>query len=171
MVTTKNISSIFFTLHDKPVFEVVTASVHPQGKFLCIIESYRFHGAGHFLLVSLHSIGRCLLSEYRIAFLTSWCPCHCTMCEIPSKYWWCMHVCMLSHFSCVRLFATLWITACQAPLSMGFSSQEYWSGLPCPPPRALPDPGIKLASPAPRALQEDFLSIQPPGKPSLSLAA
>ena len=76
-----------------------------------------------------------------------------------------------SHFSCVRLFATLWIIACQAPLSMGFSRQEYWSGLPCPPPRALPDPGIKLASPAPRALQEDFLSIQPPGKPSLSLAA
>ena len=37
-----------------------------------------------------------------------------------------LHVCMLSHFSCVRLFATLWIMACQAPLAMGFSRQEHW---------------------------------------------
>ena len=43
------------------------------------------------------------------------------------------HTCMLSHFICVRLFVTLWTVAPQAPLSMGFSSQEYWSGLPCPP--------------------------------------
>ena len=42
--------------------------------------------------------------------------------------------CMLSHFSHVRLFATPWTIAHQAPLSMGFSRQEYWSGLPCPPP-------------------------------------
>ena len=42
--------------------------------------------------------------------------------------------CMLSRFSCVRLFVTLWTAACQAPLSMAFSKQEYWSGLPCPPP-------------------------------------
>ena len=77
-----------------------------------------------------------------------------------------------SCFSHVRLFATLWIIDCQAPLSMGFSRQEYWSGgLPCPLPRDLPDPGTELASPAPHTLQEDFLSIQPPGKPSLSLAA
>ena len=40
--------------------------------------------------------------------------------------------CMLSHFSCVWLFLTLWTVARQAPLSMGFSRQEYWSGLPCP---------------------------------------
>ena len=46
-------------------------------------------------------------------------------------------------FSCVWLCVTLWIVACQAPLSMGFSRQEYWSGLPCPPPGDLPDPGIK----------------------------
>ena len=59
--------------------------------------------------------------------------------------------CMLSCFSHVQLFATLWTLACQAPLSMGFSRQEYWSGLPCPPPEDLPDPGIKplsLTSPA-----------------------
>ena len=45
-----------------------------------------------------------------------------------------MHVCRLSCFSRVQLFATLWIVACQAPLSMGFSRQDYWSELPCPPP-------------------------------------
>ena len=42
-----------------------------------------------------------------------------------------MHACMLSCFSHVRLCATLWTTTCQAPLSMGFSRQEYWSGLSC----------------------------------------
>jgi len=48
--------------------------------------------------------------------------------------------------SCLSLFATLWTVARQAPLSKGFSRQEYWSGLPCPPPGDLPDPGIKLLS-------------------------
>ena len=56
------------------------------------------------------------------------------------------HVCMLSCFSRVWLFATPWTSACQAPLSMGFPRQEYWSGLPCPPPGDLPDPGIKPES-------------------------
>ena len=50
---------------------------------------------------------------------------------------------MLSCFSHVQLFATLWTIAHQAPLSMGFSRQEYWSGLPCPPPGDHPDPGIQ----------------------------
>ena len=61
------------------------------------------------------------------------------------------YVCVLSRFSSVRLFATLWTVAHEAPLSMGFSRQEYWSGLPCPPPGDLPDPGIEptsLMSPA-----------------------
>jgi len=49
----------------------------------------------------------------------------------------------LSH---VRLFVSLWTVAHQAPLSMGFSRQEYWSGLPCPPPGGLPNPGIEPAS-------------------------
>ena len=53
---------------------------------------------------------------------------------------------MLHHFSPVRLFATLWTIAHQAPLSMGFSRQEYWGGLPCPPPEDLPNLGIELAS-------------------------
>ena len=46
-------------------------------------------------------------------------------------------------FSCVQLFAILWTTALQAPLSMGFSWQEYWSGLPCPPSGDHPDPAIE----------------------------
>ena len=51
--------------------------------------------------------------------------------------------CRLSHFSHVQLFTTPWTAARQAPLSMGFSRQESWSGLPCPPPGDLPDSGIK----------------------------
>ena len=54
---------------------------------------------------------------------------------------------------------TLWTIACQAPLSMGFFKQEYWSGLPCLPSGGLPDPGIELTSPASPALQEDSLSL------------
>ena len=58
-----------------------------------------------------------------------------------------MYACMLSHFSHTYLFATPWTVARQAPLSLGFSRQEYWSGLPFPPPGDLPDPGIELVSP------------------------
>ena len=54
--------------------------------------------------------------------------------------------CLLSRFNHVRLFATPWTVACQAPLSMGFSRQEHWSGLPCPPPGNLPNPGIEPSS-------------------------
>ena len=56
------------------------------------------------------------------------------------------HACMPAQFSCVRLFMTLWTVAYQAPLSMGFSRQEYWSGLPCPSPGDLPNPGIEPTS-------------------------
>ena len=63
----------------------------------------------------------------------------------------CDDACMHSRFSRVQHFVTPWTGACQAPLSMGFSRQEYWSGLPCPPPGDLPNPGIEppsLKSPA-----------------------
>ena len=53
---------------------------------------------------------------------------------------------MLNHFSRVPLCETLWTLAHQAPLSVGFSRQEYWSGLPGPPPGDPPDPGIELVS-------------------------
>ena len=65
-------------------------------------------------------------------------------------------MCMLSCFSRVWLFGTLWTVACQVPLSMRFSRQEYWSDLPCPPPGDLPDPGIE---PAPPALQANSLPL------------
>ena len=58
----------------------------------------------------------------------------------------CMCERMLSRFSCIRLFATLWTVAHQAPLSMGFSRQEYWSGLPCPPSGDLPGLGTETAT-------------------------
>ena len=57
-----------------------------------------------------------------------------------------MRVFMLSLFSCVWLCVNLWTVACQAPLFMGFSRQEYWSRLPCSPPGDLPDPGIEPTS-------------------------
>ena len=62
---------------------------------------------------------------------------------------------------CVRLFVTPWTIACQAPPSMGFSRQEYWSGLTFPSPGDLPDPGIK---PKPPALQANSLPSESPGK-------
>ena len=65
--------------------------------------------------------------------------------------------------SCVRLFATPWTVAYQAPPPMGFSRQEYWSGLPFPSPEDLPDPGIEHRSPT---LQADVLTSESPGKPS-----
>ena len=71
----------------------------------------------------------------------------------------CVHVC-LSRFSRVQLFVIPWTTARQAPLSMGFSRQEYWSGLPCPPPGDLPDPGIKPTFPV---LLADSSPTEPPG--------
>ena len=65
----------------------------------------------------------------------------------------------------VRFFATPWTVAHQAPLSMRFSRQEYWSGLPFPPPEDLPDPGTKPESPA---LTGKFFTTEPPGKPLLT---
>ena len=84
--------------------------------------------------------------------------CACTSCRLSilalRKRKW-----LLNH---VRLFVTLWTVAHQAPLSMGFSKQEYWSGLPFPSPGDFSDPGIKAVSPA---LQADALSSEPSGKP------
>ena len=65
--------------------------------------------------------------------------------------------------SCVQLFATSQTVARQAPVSMGFSRQEYWSALPFPSPGGLLDPRVKCGSPA---LQADSLPPEPPGKPS-----
>ena len=73
---------------------------------------------------------------------------------------------MLGHFSRVWLFVALWTVAHQVLLFMGFSRQEYWRRLLCPPPGDLPNLGIKLRSPTP---QEDSLLSEPPGKPKLDI--
>ena len=74
-------------------------------------------------------------------------------------------VCLLSHFSHVQLFVTLWTVAYQAPKSMGFSRQEYWSGLPHPPPGDLPDPGMEPISQYVSCIrQAGSLPVAPPRK-------
>ena len=73
------------------------------------------------------------------------------------------HARLLNCFSRVQLFAALWTVA----LSTGFSRKEHWSGLPCPPPGDLPDPGMEAECPASPALQMDSLPLVPPGKPNL----
>ena len=67
---------------------------------------------------------------------------------------------------CVRIFAAPWTVAYQVPPSMGFSRQEYWSGLPFSSPEDLPNPGIEPGSPA---FQADALTSEPPGKPNWSI--
>ena len=71
---------------------------------------------------------------------------------------------VISHFSCISLFATPWTVARQTLLSMEFFRQEYWSGLPCPPSRDLPDPGIEPVSPVSNALKVNTLPTEPGGK-------
>ena len=73
-----------------------------------------------------------------------------------------MRACVLSHVSRVQLFVTPWTVALQAPLSMGFSRREYWSGLPFPSSVDLPNPRIEPESPP---LQADSARSEPPGKP------
>ena len=73
----------------------------------------------------------------------------------------CVYVCVLN---LVQLFSTPCAVACEAPLSVGFSRQEYWDGLLVPSPKDLSDPGIKPTSPASPALVDGFFTIEPPGK-------
>ena len=67
---------------------------------------------------------------------------------------------------CVRLFVTPWTVGRQAPLSMGFSRQEYWSGVPSPSPGDLPDPEIRPESPVSPALAGGFFTTEPQRKPT-----
>ena len=77
----------------------------------------------------------------------------------------CVRVCVFSHFSCVQLFATLWIIALQAPQAMRSSRQEYWNRLLYPSPGDLPDPGIKPMSLTSPELQVNSLSLSHQGSP------
>ena len=76
---------------------------------------------------------------------------------------------MLSSFSHVQLFATSWTVAHQAPLSLGFSRQEYWSGSLSPPSRDLPNPGIAPTFLMSSALATGTSPLAPPGKPNITL--
>ena len=67
----------------------------------------------------------------------------------------------------VQLFVTLWTVALQAPLSMEFSRQEYWSGFPFPPAGDLPDPGLEPRGLVSPVLAGRFFTTEPPGKPLL----
>ena len=102
---------------------------------------------------TLNNLSNCILSCSIIICLNSFFRVHL-----------CCYVHVPSHFSHVRLFATLWTVALQAPLSMGFSRPEYWSGLPCPP------PGIFLTQRLNSCLlcllhwQAGSLPLMPPGK-------
>ena len=102
----------------------------------CNCPSFRFIN----ISILLHS------SIYIFIYVRSVCVCACVCAQV------------LSH---VQLFATSWTVAHQAPLSMGFPSQKYWSRLP----RDLPDSGIKPVSPASPALAGGFFPTEPPGKP------
>ena len=80
--------------------------------------------------------------------------------QIVCNYFLCSMLCLVSQ-SCLTLCKSMNYIAHQAPLSMGFSRQEYWSELPCPPPGDFPKPGIEPRS---RTLQADALPPEPPGK-------
>ena len=95
------------------------------------------------------------------ALLGTHCSCHYSTeisCGVRAELW--LHACLYAQF-CLTLWG-LWTVACQAPLCMGFSRQEYWCGLPFAPPGDLSDPGIKPRSPA---LASRFFTTAPPGKP------
>ena len=83
------------------------------------------------------------------------------LCDFKDFGRWNKHCCCLVAKSCLA-FCDPWTIACQAPLSLGFPRQEYWSGLLGPSVDDLPEPGIKPASPV---LQADSLPSEPPGKP------
>ena len=74
------------------------------------------------------------------------------------------YFCVCAMLSCARLFVIPWTVAHQALLSMRFSRQEYWSGLPFPPPEDLPNPGTEPGSPVSPALAGRFFTTLPPGK-------
>ena len=105
---------------------------------------------GRILNPNIHSIALCVFPLSSLYFLSA--------------------VCMLSHFSSVWLFDTLWSAGHQAPLSMGFSRQEYWSGLPCPPSGNVPNSGIEALSPASPALAGGFFTTSATWEATLLLS-
>ena len=86
-----------------------------------------------------------MLNWYCLLKIKDHCVCTYTLTQTSTKLLYkTICVCVLSHFSRVQLFVTLWTVACEAPLSMRLSWQEYWNGLPFPPPVALLTLGLTL---------------------------
>ena len=108
-----------------------------------------------------HSFNKCILSVYKNVISDYYVLLNIILYIIvhSNKLLYC--ACPQS-LSCIWLFATPWTVACHAPLSMGFSRQEYWSALVFPPPGERPNAGIETASPA---LADRFFTTEPPGKP------
>ena len=119
---------------------------HPA---ICHLYSTRYHSSP-FITVNTD------LSSFLIAARISICTWMCI----------CTHMCMISSFSHMQVFVTLWTAARQAPQSIGFSRQGYWSGLPFPPPGDLPDLTIEPTSPASSASQLDSFPLRQWGSPS-----
>ena len=91
---------------------------------------------------------------------------HSRRCACPDS----LSVCVLSRSGVSDFLRPQWIITRQAPLSMGFPRQEYWNGLPFPPPEDLPDPGMEPTSPASPASAGGFSTTEAPGRPILSQA-
>ena len=123
--------------------------------FPVIISSFFFENVLHMKVISKSTRENCFLPK-ELIFI--W---NCL--KFPQKKK-CIMTLNSMYVLCLfaRLFANPWTVARQAPLSMGFSRQEYWSGLPWPPPGDLSNPGIKLSSPT---LQVDSLPSEPPRNP------
>ena len=107
--------------------------------------------SGDMCISNANKVRKSILPIFTQCLLTiqvSKIPCHCAWTDAKrstgTKLGLCL--CTLSCFSCVRLCEALRTSPCQTPLSMGFSRQDYWSGLPCPPPGDLPKPGVELVS-------------------------
>ena len=107
------------------------------------------------------------LSSFVFIIFSEWKTQKVLLCDLISLPAFCQfslrkYMCMLSCFSHVRLFVTVWSIVLQSPLCMGFPRQEYFSGLPFPPSRNLPDPGIE---PVFLTLAGGFFTTEAPGKP------
>ena len=103
-----------------------------------------------------------------VSVCTRMCVCTCSVMSDFAAPWTSLSDCVCVHTqSCLTLQPQG--PACQAPLSMGFLRQEYWSGLPFPAPGNLLDPGVEPASPAGPALASRFFTAEPPGKPIFML--
>ena len=137
-----------------------------------LIDLYIFHFLtiynldSHFILWNA-LIVRCswsLVTQNLRSILINKCPLVITFCKsgLPYNRKELKCILVLSH---VHFFVTPWIVACQAPLSIGFFSQEYWRGLPFPPPGDHPGPGIEPTSPVSPAFQADFFTTESLRKP------